>query len=42
MRAMILAAIAIVVIAVGSNYLLGNAGFSAEERTAGPSVRLDN
>ena len=42
MRAMIYAAIAIVVIAIGSNILLGNAGFSAEERGAGDAVRLDN
>ncbi len=42
MHAMIYAGIAIVVIAVGSNILLGNAGFSAEERAAGPAVRLDN
>ncbi|MDA8586021.1 hypothetical protein N9L47_07065 [Rhodobacteraceae bacterium] len=42
MRAMIYAAIALVVISVGSYIILGNAGFSSAERAAGPDVRLDN
>jgi len=42
MRAMIYAALAMVAISIGSNLLLGNAGFSSAEQTAGPAVRLDN
>lgn len=42
MRAMIYAGIAMIVITIGSNVILGNAGFSAQDRTAGPAVRLDN
>lgn len=42
MKAMLLAFVAVGVIAAGSNVILRNAGFSSEEATAGPSVRLDN
>ena len=42
MRAMIYAAVALVVISVGSNVVLHNAGFSIEEQTSGPAVRLDS
>ena len=42
MRAMIYAALAMIAISIGSYLLLGNAGFSSAERTAGPAVRLDN
>jgi hypothetical protein len=41
MKAMLLAVVAIAVIAVGSNLILGQAGFSSKDRAAGPSVRLD-
>ncbi len=41
MKAMLAAFAAIAVIAVGSNLILQNAGFSAEERGAGAAVRLD-
>jgi len=41
MKAMLTAAVAIVVIAVGANVILGNIGFSSQERTAGSAVRLD-
>ncbi len=42
MKARMTAFVAIAVIAVGANFILGNAGFSSQERSAGPSVRLDN
>lgn len=42
MRAMIYAAVALVVISAGSNVVLNNAGFSVEEQTSGPAVRLEN
>ncbi len=42
MRAMIYAAFALVVISVGSNVVLRSAGFSIEEKTSGPAVRLGN
>lgn len=42
MKVMFIAFAAIAVIAVGSNFLLGQAGFSAQERATGPAVRLDN
>lgn len=40
MKAMLIAFVAIAVIAVGANYILGQAGFSSQERTAGSAVRL--
>ncbi|WP_420862529.1 hypothetical protein [Algirhabdus cladophorae] len=42
MKAMMLAFAAIAVIAVGSNVILGQAGFSSQDRATGPAVRLDN
>jgi hypothetical protein len=42
MKAMLVAFVAIAVIAVGSNLILSNAGFSSQDRAAGSSVRLDN
>jgi uncharacterized membrane protein len=42
MKAMLAAFAAIIIIAIGSNAILTNAGFSSQERTAGNSVRLDN
>jgi hypothetical protein len=42
MKAMLTAFAAIVLIAIGANFILGNAGFSSAERNAGPSVRLDD
>lgn len=41
MKAMLAAFAAIAVIAIGSNLVLDNAGFSAAERSSGPAVRLD-
>lgn len=41
MKAMIVAFVAIAVIAVGSNMILTEVGFSSQDRTAGPAVRLD-
>ncbi len=41
MKAMLIAFVAIVVIAVGANYGLHQAGFSSEEVQSGPNVRLD-
>lgn len=41
MKAMLTAFVAIAVIAVGSNVILDNAGWSAQDRTSGSSVRLD-
>jgi len=41
MKAMLLAFVAIAVIAVGANFGLSQAGFSAQERATGSSVRLD-
>lgn len=41
MRVMLIAFVAIAVIAVGANYILTHAGFSAAERTAGNAVRLE-
>ena len=41
MKAMLSAFAAIVVIAVGANLALNNAGFSAAEQSAGDAVRLD-
>jgi len=42
MKPMFLAFVAIVVIAVGSNTLLGQMGFSSQDRATGSAVRLDN
>lgn len=42
MKAMLTAFAAIALIAVGSNFALSNAGFSSADRSAGPSVRLDD
>ena len=42
MREIVLAGLAIAVIAVGSNFALKEAGFSAADRTSGNAVRLDN
>lgn len=41
MRVIILALIAIAVITIGSKALLGQAGYSTAEQTAGQAVRLD-
>lgn len=41
MKVMLSAFAAIAIIAFGSNVILGNVGFSAEERTSSASVRLD-
>jgi len=40
MKTMLTAFAAIVVIAVGANFILGQAGFSSQDRTAGAAVRL--
>lgn len=42
MKAMLAAFVAIAVISVGSNMILSEVGFSSEERTSSPSVRLDD
>ena len=42
MKVMLIAFVAIAVIAVGSNLILSQAGFSSQERAAGSAVRLDN
>ena len=41
MKVMLSAFAATAIIAVGSNLILGNVGFSAQERTSGAAVRLD-
>ncbi len=41
MKVILAAILAMVVIAVGANQFLGQAGFSSEERTSGTAVRLD-
>lgn len=41
MKAMFLAFLATAVIAIGANLALDRAGFSTQEVTSGPSVRLD-
>ncbi|MFK7938661.1 MAG: hypothetical protein AB8B82_04730 [Roseovarius sp.] len=41
MKAMLSAFVAIAVIAVGSNVILNNVGFSAQEQGSGSAVRLD-
>lgn len=42
MKAFILALIAAVIITVGANFALKEAGFSAKETTTSPNVRLDS
>lgn len=42
MRTMLVAFVAIAVIAVGSNMILGAIGFSSQDRASGSAVRLDN
>ena len=42
MKVMMMAFLAIAVIAVGSNFALNEAGFSAADRTSGDAVRLGN
>lgn len=42
MKAMLSAFAAIAIIAVGSNLILGNVGFSSQERTSSAAVRLDD
>lgn len=42
MKAMFAAFAAIVLIAIGSNLILQEAGFSAQDRATGAAVRLDN
>lgn len=42
MKTMFVAFAAIAVIAVGANLILGQAGFSSQDRAAGPAVRLDD
>jgi hypothetical protein len=41
MKVMFVAFGAIAVIAIGSNMILGSAGFSSQDRTVGAAVRLD-
>lgn len=41
MKSMYLAFLAIIVIAIAADYSLGHAGFSIQDVTSGPSVRLD-
>lgn len=41
MKVILSALVAMVVIAVGANMFLSQAGFSSEEQTSGSSVRLD-
>ena len=42
MKAMFIAFAAIAIIAVGSNLILGQVGFSSQDRSAGSAVRLDD
>ncbi len=42
MKNILLAFLAIAVIAIGSNRILMQAGFSSQDRTVSPSVRLDD
>jgi len=42
MKTMWVAFLAIAIIAVGSNLILNNAGFSAQERASGQAVRLSD
>lgn len=42
MKEMLLACLALIVIAVGANFALKQAGFSAADHTSGQAVRLDN
>jgi hypothetical protein len=41
MKAMLAAFAAIAIIAIGANFALQQAGFSAADRTTGDAVRLD-
>lgn len=41
MKVIVIAAVAIVIIAFGSNAILKQSGFSSQEQTSSPSVRLD-
>lgn len=41
MKAMLAAFVALAVIAVGSNLILGQVGFSSQERGSSAAVRLD-
>lgn len=41
MKAMLLAFAAIVVISIGANFALQEAGFSSADQTSGNAVRLD-
>lgn len=42
MKTMLVAFVAIALIAVGSNMILGVIGFSSQDRTSGAAVRLDS
>ncbi len=42
MKSMLAAFVVIALIAVGANLILGNAGFSSQERSTSAAVRLDN
>ena len=42
MKVILAAFVAIFVLALGSNLILREAGFSSQARTAGAAVRLDN
>lgn len=42
MKTMLAAFAAIVIIAVAASFILGNAGFSSQERGSSASVRLDH
>ena len=42
MKAMLAAFVAIAVIAVGSNLILKDVGFSSQDRATGAAVRLDD
>ena len=41
MKVILLALVVIIVIGIGSNFALQNAGFGAGERQAGDAVRID-
>lgn len=41
MKAMLSAFVVMAVMAIGADQILDRAGFGADERSAGPSVRLD-
>jgi hypothetical protein len=42
MKIMLLAFLATAIIAVGSSFVLKQVGFSSQDRTVSPSVRLDD